>query len=367
MKVCVLQPDYSTTDVDYKNYDPPRNLSNLLPGDKVEHVFLNKLHTYSQLKSLAKEGYDIFVNLCEGYLEWPVPSIEVPYFLELFQLPYTGPDCRVYDPAKQLMKYVAFTAGVRTPPFAILNSLSNIRDCIGHLSFPLFLKPAKAGDSLGIDEKSLVHDLNELTPKFVELLAEFGEVLIEEYIEGREFTVLVVADINGKDCDAYTPLEYIFSGKDKFKTYALKTRELHPEANVLCIDPLLKERLQTAAREIFIAFGGVGYARLDFRLNQGNQLYFLDINFTCSVFYTDGYEGSADYILKNDANGLDGFLKKVISEGISRYQRTLPLYKVQGSPVSGYGIYALRHILKNEIVFRGEGRSQRQELHHPHP
>ena len=35
MKVCVLQPDYSTTGVDYKNYDPPRNLSALLPDDEV--------------------------------------------------------------------------------------------------------------------------------------------------------------------------------------------------------------------------------------------------------------------------------------------------------------------------------------------
>ena len=50
MKICVLQPDYSTSDVDYKNYDPPRNLSKLLPDDEVHHVFLNKLSTYQQLK-----------------------------------------------------------------------------------------------------------------------------------------------------------------------------------------------------------------------------------------------------------------------------------------------------------------------------
>ncbi len=70
MKVCVLKPDYSTTGVDYKNYDPPRHLSNLLPAHEVHHVFLNKLKTYKQLKDLSKEGFDIFINLCEGYLEW---------------------------------------------------------------------------------------------------------------------------------------------------------------------------------------------------------------------------------------------------------------------------------------------------------
>lgn len=70
MKVCVLQPDYSPSDVDYKNYDPPRNLSALLPNDQVDHVFLNKLTTYKQLKELARKDYDIFINLCEAYLEW---------------------------------------------------------------------------------------------------------------------------------------------------------------------------------------------------------------------------------------------------------------------------------------------------------
>ena len=64
----MLQPDYSTTNVDYKNYDPPRNLSPLLVGHEVDHVFLNKLSTYRQLKELRKKKYDIFVNLCEGVI-----------------------------------------------------------------------------------------------------------------------------------------------------------------------------------------------------------------------------------------------------------------------------------------------------------
>jgi len=70
MKICVLQPDYSTSAVDYQHYDPPRNLAPLVPGDEVDTVFLNKLTTYKQLKELSKKNYDIFVNLCEGYLEW---------------------------------------------------------------------------------------------------------------------------------------------------------------------------------------------------------------------------------------------------------------------------------------------------------
>ena len=91
LKVCVLQPDYSTTAVDYQYYDPIRQLAPLLPDATVNTVLLNKLTTYKQLQALKHEQYDIFVNLCEGYLEWEVPSIDVIHCLDLFNLPYTGP------------------------------------------------------------------------------------------------------------------------------------------------------------------------------------------------------------------------------------------------------------------------------------
>ena len=91
MKICVLQPDYSTSSVDYQYYDPSRDLSHLIPEAIVDHVLLNKLSVYKQLKELKKKNYDVFVNLCEGYLDWNIPSIDVIYTLELLNLPHTGP------------------------------------------------------------------------------------------------------------------------------------------------------------------------------------------------------------------------------------------------------------------------------------
>ena len=46
MKICVLQPDYAASTVDYRRYDPPRDLTSLLPGHSVAHVFINKLTTW---------------------------------------------------------------------------------------------------------------------------------------------------------------------------------------------------------------------------------------------------------------------------------------------------------------------------------
>jgi D-alanine-D-alanine ligase len=307
MRVCVLQPDYSTTEVDYKNYDPPRNLSALLPDDIVDHIFLNKLTTWQQLNQLKKNNYDIFINLCEGYLHWEVPSIDVIHSLEMLNLPYTGPNAILYDPPKELMKYVAYTCNVKTPAYTIINEEADVNKAGKDLKFPLFIKPSKAGDSLGIDDNSLVNNERDFLSKTISLLKEYDEILVEEYIEGREFTVLVVKNANENNATAYQPLEFVFPEGKRFKTYSLKTSELHKECNIPCADMHLSKRLQEDASGIFKAFNGVGYARLDFRVNEKNEIFFLEINFTSSVLSENGYEGSADYILRTPPGGKKDF------------------------------------------------------------
>src|SRR5262249_53966582 len=119
MRVCVLQPSYQGSQVDYQHYDPPRDLGPLLPGLEVDHLFLHKLTTFHQLREARRRRYDVYVNLCEGSLDWDVPSLDVIYALEHLNLPYTGPTPDLYNPPKPLKKLVATSAGVRTPAFAL--------------------------------------------------------------------------------------------------------------------------------------------------------------------------------------------------------------------------------------------------------
>ena len=85
---------------------------------------------------MQHKGYDVFVNLCEGYLEWEVPSIDVIYTLELLNLPFTGPTSKLYDPPKALMKYVAYCADITTPAYALISSINNLEKECDHLQFP---------------------------------------------------------------------------------------------------------------------------------------------------------------------------------------------------------------------------------------
>ncbi|MBI5858321.1 MAG: SET domain-containing protein-lysine N-methyltransferase [Sphingobacteriales bacterium] len=359
MKVCVLQPDYSPSGVDYQYYDPERDLASLIPEHEVHNVKLNKLTTFKQLKELSKQGYDIFVNLCEGYPEWEVPGIDVCFSLELLNLPFTGPTAKLYDVPKELMKYVAYCEGVTTPGFVLINEMKDVNEAVKNLKFPMFVKPAHAGDSLGVDEHSLVHNEKELSEKVQSIVKEYAPLLVEEYITGREFTTLVAGNPDGHSCTVYRPVEYIFPEGKEFKTYSLKTSELHPDCNVPCADEIIDKKIRRIADKMFKAVSAVGYGRLDLRVTDKKEVYFLEMNLTCSVFYKDGYEGSADFVLKYDGIGQAGFLRHIIAEGLARHKRKTKPFVMKGNSIAGYGIYAIRDIKKGEIIFKGEGRSQR--------
>jgi hypothetical protein len=354
VKVCILQPDYRNSKVDYRHYDPPRDLSALLAGDRVDHLFLHKATTYRQLREAGQSGYDIFVNLCEGYLDWDVPSIDVIWSLDRLDLPYTGSSVRLYDPSKELMKYVAHTRGVRYPKFECA-----VGAALARLEFPMFVKPAHAGDSLGIDRDSLCRTPDEVRAKVSAIEREYGSAIIEEFIDGREFTVLVAENpANRFEPIAFQPIEFVFPKDERFKTYSLKVQTHHPESNVPVEDAWLADRLREAARAIFAGFEGEGYARLDFRID-AKGLWFLDINFACSVFYPEGYEGSADYVLRYDPIGREGFLRHIIAAGMARHRCKRRRFVRGANGLAGFGIYATCNLKRGEIVFRGEEKATR--------
>jgi hypothetical protein len=357
MKICVLQADYSHSSVDYKNYDPPRDLAALAGDWQVDHLFLNKVSGYAQLKEAARQGYDIFVNLCEAYPEWDVPSVDVIWWLEALDLPFTGPPSFFFNPPKEVMNHVAVEAGVACPACVEADSEADCAAALRDLRFPMFVKPACSGDSLGIDEDSYVVTEAGLRAKTRAVVDEFGRAIIEEYIAGRECTVLVGANPrNAYEPVVLTPFEFRFPPGASFKTYKLKVQEHHPEANVPVDDLELAERLRRAARDVFVNFDGQGYARLDFRVTAEREVVLIDVNFTCGIFYPPGSEGSADYILRADPMGPGGFLRHIVEEGLARHRRGRRRWRRHAFKPS---ITAVEDIASGSVVICGEERPHR--------
>jgi D-alanine-D-alanine ligase len=97
---------------------------------------------------------------------------------------------------------------------------------------------------------------------------------------------------------------------------------------------------------------------MDFRLDSEGVPSVLDANFTCSVFYAEGFYGTADYILQHDGFGTANFLRHIVNEGLNRHRLLQKAYVVR-TKNGGLGIDAARPIAKGEVVFVGEERAQR--------
>lgn len=361
MKICILQPDCSQASAGLDFYTSSSYFSHLSSENDVDYIVLNKAALYRQLKTLKKQGYDIFINLCRGYSHWETPSCyEVMVALESLNLPYTGSAVTLYDSPKHEMKHIAYFAGVDTPSFAVAETLADVENACSDLNFPLFVKPATTGEGLGIDQRSLVRTKADLLSKATELIADFDTVLIEEYIAGREFTVVVVA--NSDDVCAptvYQPIEFVPPERENFPVYNLKLRQRHPECYIPCEDQAVALRLQEAARQLFVEMHQGGYASIDFRVDDDGEIFFLEVNAPCAVFGAVDHETVADYVLRNDAAGHAGFIQQIIAEGIARHQQRQKKHRVGKSPIATYGIFAVQAFKAGDVIVAGEARTQR--------
>ncbi|MGN6566619.1 MAG: D-alanine--D-alanine ligase family protein, partial [Flavipsychrobacter sp.] len=143
------------------------------------------------------------------------------------------------------------------------------------IKLPVFVKPNESGSSLGV---SMVKSVEELLPAIEKAFKEDDQVLIEEYIEGRELTIGVYR-VNGY---LHTlPATEIIS-KNKFFDYEAKyTPGITNEVTPAQIDNSIREQLESKAAYIYRHLNCRGVVRMDFILQkQTNKLYFLEVNTT---------------------------------------------------------------------------------------
>ncbi len=163
----------------------------LLPGDEVEHAFIDKATAVRQLRDLEA---DVFVNLCDGAWDEDTPGIEVVRELELRGRAFTGAGSAFYDPTRRVMKQICHYAGVATPAHVFVHAAADVAEALERLRLPCFVKPHHGYNSVGIDERSRVETPEALAAAAERMIREFGGALVEEYVAGRELSVLVASN-----------------------------------------------------------------------------------------------------------------------------------------------------------------------------
>ena len=193
-------------------------------------------------------------------------------FFDTLRIPYAGGG--VLDSAlcmdKHFMKIVLEAAGVAVSPWVTVTRARWERDPEGvradaaALGEPSFVKPARAGSSVGV---SKVHDSSELAAALELAFAEDDKVLIESAISGREVEVAILEGRQGAGPRASLPGEIVLTTRE---FYDFEGKYLGGDgAEVVCPAELTDEEsaaLQDLAIRAFEAVDGKGLARVDFFL-----------------------------------------------------------------------------------------------------
>ncbi|WP_184543262.1 D-alanine--D-alanine ligase [Mucilaginibacter sp. FT3.2] len=143
------------------------------------------------------------------------------------------------------------------------------------LKFPLFIKPNNGGSSVGM---SKVYNVAGLPDALKKAFHEDEQILVEEFIKGREFSI-GIARLHGKI--TVLPATEILTTKDFFDYEAKYTSGVTKEITPADLPAVQNELIADIVTEVYIRLNCKGMVRVDFILLEGsNDFYFIEINTT---------------------------------------------------------------------------------------
>lgn len=352
MKVVVLQPSYEGSQSIIAQLDSKRSLGAWMPPSvkEVEYVYIKKTTVNRQIRSLKG---DVFINLCDGAWDEDVPGEDVIRALEKEKKTFTGSHSAWYDPTKEEMKMFCYYWDVKTPAYVIAHDSAGIEKAANTLKFPCFVKHEHGYNSVGITEKSKVNNVDELHEQANIMIKQYDGAIIEEFIEGREFSVLVSSNPNNdQDPYSYRPVECVFDDTLNFKTFDYKWKGTrNPWVSVQ--DDALAKRLTDMTKALYVAAKASGYARSDIRMDKDGELYLLEINPNCSIFYPDDDGSTADVILQWDV-GKSVFMQRIIEFAFHRSNAAKRKYNIERIPGLGNSMVAAVDFAPGDVIQRLE-------------
>lgn len=197
-------------------------------------------------------------------------------YFDMIGLPYTSCDAATsaLTMNKRYTVAVAAFGGINVAKSMHLFRHTPVRaeEVLAKLSLPLFVKPNSGGSSIGM---SKVNTAEELEPALVKAFKEDSQILVEEFIGGREFTIGVFKQGN---IISVLPITEIKTHNDFFD-FEAKYQGKSTETTPADIDEKMKADLSTAAKRVYEIFNCRGVVRIDFIYDTNKGVPFmLEVN-----------------------------------------------------------------------------------------
>ena len=291
-------------------------------GHRVERIEVSgpASRTAARLEAYAP---DLVFNTAEGR-RGRFREAFYPALFDELGFPYTGSDAWVLAVTldKALTKLVLREHGVVSPRGQFIEDLSELK--LEGWRFPVIVKPNFEGSSKGITQDSVVEDKQRLRALVEKQLARFpAGVLVEEFIPGKDLTVAFLEKCAPERAGVLTPVEYVIDeaelSKRRYRIYDYDLKSVHYDAvQVRCpadFAPWALERAQDMARKAYKALGVRDLGRIDFRVAEDGQVYFIEINALPSL------EPGAGIYAAAALEGLhtDAVLGKVVESAVARW------------------------------------------------
>ncbi|HMQ68969.1 MAG TPA: ATP-grasp domain-containing protein [Ignavibacteria bacterium] len=268
----------------------------LLPSGHETKIVAVALDVFNLIDELRNDRPDMIFNLCESFDGDPTQEMNVASLFELLKIPYTGSRALTLGLAlnKWRVKEILNYYDIPTAPHYVCknsnefdqNGYSKVKD-----KFPLIVKPSREDASIGIENKSVVYNDDELKSRIEYILDEYKQpALIEQFIDGREINVSVVGNIIKDENDLIVfpvseidfsdmPSDYekivSYNSKWMYKTVEFSgTKAVCPAKD---LSPELEQVIRDTAKKVYRIIGASDYARVDFRVKD-NIPYVLEMN-----------------------------------------------------------------------------------------
>jgi D-alanine-D-alanine ligase len=237
-----------------------------------------------------------------GEVDVVLPVLHGPYgedgtiqgLLELAGVPYVGAGvlASAVSMDKEYMKIIFQAKGLPVGPYVVVHERDwpaeeaeagladrerkRVADAIAELGWPLFVKPARGGSSIGTAK---AWDMTQLNEAIKGARAYDPKVLVEAAIDGREIECSVLEGLNGAPPDTSLPGQLLIDGGEEF--WDFEAKYLDDSSGMAIPAPIPAEHQEEIRRMAALAFDAVsceGLARVDFFYTPDGQILINEIN-----------------------------------------------------------------------------------------
>ena len=237
---------------------------------------------------------------------------------------FTGSSREVlkFDSNKVLAKTHLSNKGINTAKYFIASPGQYKTENELPITFPLFLKPLDAANGNGIDDLSFVTNFRDFKNKVQSLYDSFNQpILVEEYLNGSEFTVAVIKTQNQKlvgSAVEVIPQE----STNGLRILGAKAKLDDSETMMKIDDEDMKNKVSSLAVDSFNALGIRDFGRIDIKTNNNGECFFMEANLVPGMTFGSSYFPKSCNI-EHDLSYSE-VIELVLTGGLARASLTVP-------------------------------------------